>query len=78
MFTLLFLTAHVCRAERKEFSNDPIQEMKKISSSFQTNMTNIESDIARLKKEADGIGQVQPFCSCAALVYGNIVRNCAH
>jgi hypothetical protein len=32
--------------------------MKKISTVFQTNVTNIEADIARLKKEADIAGQV--------------------
>jgi hypothetical protein len=37
--------------------------MKKISAVFQTNVTNIEADIARLKKEADTTGQVACIAS---------------
>lgn len=39
------------RTERKEFSNDPIVEMKKISTTFQENITNIERELSHLKKD---------------------------
>ncbi len=61
MIVVLHLLCTIPRTERKEFSNDPIHEMKKISAVFQTNVTNIESDIARLKKDAEMAGQVKSF-----------------
>eukprot|EP00428_Durinskia_dybowskii_P073255 CAMPEP_0170400724 /NCGR_PEP_ID=MMETSP0117_2-20130122/24646_1 /TAXON_ID=400756 /ORGANISM="Durinskia baltica, Strain CSIRO CS-38" /LENGTH=385 /DNA_ID=CAMNT_0010657483 /DNA_START=63 /DNA_END=1220 /DNA_ORIENTATION=- len=44
-------------SDRKEFSNDPLHEMKSTSAKLQANITTIENSIAMLKKETTSAGQ---------------------